>query len=306
MFKDGKLRLLMTIIGLEKLDLDENADTDWIIPSGLTSEQLQESLDLLKKYTDEPITFEDGKLPEELIKPKRKVRKAFDSNDDEEDNQEEYLFPPGGPTQMKPLEPKKRLSRKRRRTDEDDEDIDLDEKAEERRRLRREREREKRAAIKSDLYVRASDDESNVEKDIDFFMREKAQRDAGPVALEEGAPRTIIVRKRKKRTEEGGKERKKKRVFEGSDGEEETVPVDDDDEDDDQGVFSRVATPLFLGLVDSSSGGDDSDGLVVTATAKSKSADDDLVMDDVEEEEVVVPRFGRGRRGPVIADSDSE
>lgn len=343
MFKDGKLRLLMTTIGLEKLELDEMSDTDWIIPSALTSDQLQEFLDLLKKYTDDPISLEDGKLPEDLIKRKQKARQAFDSDDDEDDNQEEYLFEPGGPTAMKPLEqkPKKPSKKRRAGADEGDEGVS-DELARERREKRLEREREKRLAIKSDQYVHDSDDESDPEKEMAFLLREKMQRESMSKSVTGeyiSAPLLVVgtnfeqypvTKKRKKPEKEKTVEkgRKKRRAIQESD--EEVVT-------DDEGVISREASPLIPNAVDLTSDGDESDGpytmgpvrtsdgddsdgpyatgLVKTSNEEVKEAglpktpDNDVVMNDAEEddeEEDAVPRLGRGRRGPVIVDSDSE
>lgn len=326
----------MTTIGLEKLEHNEMSDTAWIIPSTLTSGQLQESLDLLKKYTDDPISFEDGKLPEDLIKRKQKARKAFDSDDDEDDNQEEYLFEPGGPTAMKPLEKKPRkLVRKRRiHADAEDEGVS-DELAKERQDKRLERERLKRQMIKSDMYVRHSDDESDPEKEITFLLREKKQRESmlksltgenisAPLLVVDTDPGQYPITKKRKKPEKekragGGKKRKAIQ------------------ESDDEAVISREASPLISNAVnlmsdndDESDGpydigpirtedGDDSDGPYTMGPIRAsnkktngagspKVPDNDVIMNDAEEdeEEDAIPRPGRGRRGPVIIDSDSE
>lgn len=332
----------MTVIGLEKLEHDEMSDTNWIIPYILTSDQLQTSLDLLKKYTNDPISFGDGKLPEELIKRKQKVRKVFDSDDDEDDNQEEQLFEPGGPTGMKPLEqnPKKPGKKRRIRANAEDEVVS-DELAKERQKKRLERERKKGLVIKSGLYVRYSDDESDPEKEMAFLLREKMQRESMSKSLAgeyTSAPLLVVgtdfeqyptTRKRKKPEKAGG-EKKKRRAIQESD---EEVVVDDDE--DDEAIISREASPMIsntLGLSsDDESDGpytvgpvkvlddDDSDGPYTVGPVRasgeeakivglSKALDNDIIMDDAEEdeEEEDVPRPSRGRRGPVVIDSDSE
>lgn len=329
MFKDGKLRLLMTTIGLERLEHDEMSDTDWIIPSTLTSDQLQESLDLLKKYTDDPISFEDGKLSEDFIKRKQKARKTFDSND-EEDNQEEYLFEPGGPTEMKPLEnkPKKPGKKKRIRADAEDEEIS-DGLANEKRKKRLEREREKLLAIKSDMYVHDSDDESDPEKEMEFLSREKMQREAmskGSTGEITSAPLLVvstdfeqypITKKRKKPEKEKRAEKGKKKRKAIQESDEEELVADDDDDEDDEAVISRKASPLIPNAVYLASDGDESDGPYTIGPVRvsneevgsSKAPNNDVVMNDAEEddeEEDAIPRPNRGRRGPVIIDSDSE
>lgn len=337
----------MTTIGLEKLEHNELSDTNWIIPSILTSGQLQESLDLLKKYTDDPISFEDGKLPEDLIKRKQKARKAFDSDDDEDDNQEEYLFEPGGPTAMKPVEkkPRKLVRKKRIRADAEDEGVS-DELAKERQNKRLERERLKRQVIKSDMYVRHSDDESDPEKQMAFLLREKKQRESVLKSLtgeNTSAPLLVVgtdpgqyptTKKRKKSEKEkrvgGGK--KKRKAIQESDEEEEEVLADDED---DEAIISREASPLISNTAnltsdDESNGpydmgpirisdGDDSDGPYTMGPIRVSNEDtkgagspkvpyNDVIMNDPEEdeEEDAIPRPSRGRRGPVVIDSDSE
>ncbi|KAL7266282.1 Topoisomerase 1-associated factor 1 [Rhizina undulata] len=181
MMKDAKLRLLLTLLGLEKMGMEETPEIKWIIPSDLTAGKLQESLYLLKKYTDDPPVYDDGMTAEDFISRKLKPRaKTWDTSDDE--GEDEFLFEPGGPTPMAPLgereDKKKKLSKKRER------DEVQDEIAEERRLKRVNKEKEKMKAIKSSLYVHDSDDESDVEKDMEFFARERAQREQGPAKID--------------------------------------------------------------------------------------------------------------------------
>lgn len=316
----------MTTVGLEH---DEISSTDWIIPPTLTSDQLQESLDLIKKYTDDPISFEDGKLSEDLIKRKQKARKAFDSDDDENDNQEEYLFEPGGPTAMESLEQKPKKPSKKRRIREDAENEELpDELAIERRKKRLDREREKRLAIKSDLYVHDSDDESDPEKEMEFLLREKMQRESGFIGEITGAPLLVVgtdfkqfpaTKKRKKLEKEERIEKGKKKRKAVQESDEELVADDDDDDEDDEAIISREASPLILNAVDLASDDDESDGPYTIGPVKtsnevkgagpSEAPDNDVVMNDAEEddeEDDAILRPGRGRRGPVVIDSDSE
>lgn len=316
----------MTTVGLERQEHDESSSTGWIIPPTLTSDQLQESLDLIKKYTDDPISFEDGKLSEDLIKRKQKARKAFDSDDDENDNQEEYLFEPGGPTAMESLEQK---SKKKRRIREDAENEELpDELAIERRKKRLDREREKRLAIKSDLYVHDSDDESDPEKEMEFLLREKMQRESGFIGEITGAPLLVVgtdfkqfpaTKKRKKLEKEKRVEKGKKKRKAVRESDEEKLVADDDDDEDDEAIISREASPLILNAVDLTSDDDESDGPYTIGPVKtsnevkgagpSEAPDNDVVMNDAEEddeEDDAILRPGRGRRGPVVIDSDSE
>lgn len=317
----------MTILGLERLGVDdESPETPWIIPATLTSENLKESFDLLKKYTNDPLVLDDGIAAEDLIKRKSRPRlSAPDSEPDDNENDEENEFVPGGPTETQPLEPRKkpaRPPRRRRRDPVDDEsamDLDALAAAEERLAARLQKDKEKRVAIKSTLYVHESDDELDPEQEIAFLLREKAQREGGPARLETGggasaklfsrlvAPAGTGTRKRKK-VGGGSPEKKKKRVVEESDATEE---LDEEDEED-RGVISRDATPVVPGdgtgeeeeESDNSGGG--------TASPKGRGDVDmvDAGEDDDGEEEEEAPRpsasASRARRGPVIVDSDSE
>ena len=55
MFKDNKLRLLMTLVGFERLGLDDEPDATWIVPSTLASIALQETHALIEKHCNNPI-----------------------------------------------------------------------------------------------------------------------------------------------------------------------------------------------------------------------------------------------------------
>jgi hypothetical protein len=111
MFKDNKLRLLMTLVGFSRLGEVHDPDATWIIPHSLTSEQLQQAIDLIRKYEFDPPVYEDGKQPEDLLRSKtsaarRSTRRVdFDDDDDNEDGVDKILvsmvlMPPrhGNPT----------------------------------------------------------------------------------------------------------------------------------------------------------------------------------------------------------------
>ncbi|KAK3945096.1 timeless-domain-containing protein [Diplogelasinospora grovesii] len=189
MFKNPHLRLLMKLVGMERLTptLDETPDSSWIFPGTLSSDALQNSIDLISKAEFSPPTFEEGQSAEDQLRRKSAARKrvAYDDdndgvhgmiNDDDEDGlEEDFLFAPGGPTARKPDErPKKRQKRLRRRK-EGEEEVD-DKELEERARARRQKELEKARKIKSEMYVHASDDETDEERDADFFAKENMRQ----------------------------------------------------------------------------------------------------------------------------------
>jgi replication fork protection complex subunit Tof1/Swi1 len=179
--KEARLRLLMTMAGMKRLDLGDEAEESWIIPSELTTEALKDNLARLKQFEMDPPTFDD-KSPEDLIrrKPTPKVKGVFDESDDDgiDPDDEEMLFEPGGPTPMNKSESaieklKKKRRTRRSKTDGEEEDPTL---AEERRKVREQKKLEQLRAIKSELYVRDSDDDDDNEKDKEFFEKEEQLR----------------------------------------------------------------------------------------------------------------------------------
>ncbi|KAK7750252.1 Topoisomerase 1-associated factor 1 [Diatrype stigma] len=191
MFKNSHLRLLMKLVGFERLapTIEETPDSAWVIPSNLSAEKLQDSLDLINKAEFNPPDFENGALAEDQLKRKTAPRKKAVFDDDNNDglpsDDDDILFPAGGPTARKVIEdpekPKKtRRRRLKRRGSEDEDDEPSEDLVAERARARREREREKARRFKSDVYVHASDDESDDGEGggrwADFYANEEAIR----------------------------------------------------------------------------------------------------------------------------------
>ncbi|KAK5663107.1 hypothetical protein OQA88_6523 [Cercophora sp. LCS_1] len=189
-FKNPHLRLLMKLVGMERLapTLDETPDSSWILPGTLTAEALHDSLDLINKAEFSPPTFEDGTLAEDQLRRKSAAPRKRVAHDDEGDNlndflsdgDENFFFPAGGPTVRKSTEedaprPKKRQRRLRQREEgEELTEEQLDEKA----RARRKKELEKARKIKSQMYVDPADDESDPEEMAEFLAQELARQRA--------------------------------------------------------------------------------------------------------------------------------
>ncbi|KAI4283622.1 MAG: hypothetical protein L6R38_002042 [Xanthoria sp. 2 TBL-2021] len=195
-FKDAKLRLLMTLAGFERLGIDDEPDATWIIPSAVTARQLHETYEVIEKHRNDPVMEygeEDPMTADEMLrrKPTEKVRRAaYDddlSGDDgivSDGNDDDLLFPARGPTDTGPrtaaaaLE-KLRQKRRRRRTKptSDIEDgaggLD-DETLEHRRKVREAKDLKKREMFKSAEFVYDSDDDP--EADRLFFEREESRR----------------------------------------------------------------------------------------------------------------------------------
>ena len=244
MFKDAKLRLLMTLSGFERLGVDDEPDATWIVPSSLQSAELRQRRDMVVKHRNNPVFQygdEDPVTAEEMLKrkPAERGRKAEFDDDSDGDGivsdtniEEEFLFPAGGPTN-KPnphhaaLAALKKKRRQRHAIASDDDGGLDDETIEARRRARLAADLEKRRKIKSNEFVRDSDEESDEERDRNFFAREemtrKGQGSKVMEALRAGRIEKTLTGemvkpkvtseniKTKKRKGENGKEGKRKR-----------------------------------------------------------------------------------------------
>ncbi|KAH6845585.1 topoisomerase 1-associated factor 1 [Chaetomium sp. MPI-CAGE-AT-0009] len=191
MFKNPHLRLLMKLVGLERLTptLDETPDAIWVIPGTISADALKETLSLINKAEFTPPTFDDGSLAEDQLRRKAAPRKraAYDDddnnnngtndliNDDSDDDGTGMLFPAGG-------RPHDSAPRSTNPPKSDDSaaagaDAQLEAKA----LARRKKELEKARKIKSDMYVDPREDDDDFEgfreRDRAFFARE-AERQA--------------------------------------------------------------------------------------------------------------------------------
>jgi len=193
LFKDAKLRLLMILSGFERLGIDDEPNATWIISSSLTSAQLRHRRNIIEQHRMSPIFEygEDDPIPaEDLLRrtPTDRPKRAEYDDDSEGDGivsdnnvEEEFLFPAGGPTNKSnpyksALDALKTKRRKRHAVASDDEGGLDDETREARRKARELADLEKRRKIKSREFVNDSDDESDEERDREFFAREDARR----------------------------------------------------------------------------------------------------------------------------------
>ncbi|KAL9030985.1 MAG: hypothetical protein Q9196_000954 [Gyalolechia fulgens] len=237
MFKDAKLRLLMTLAGFERLGVDDEPNTTWVISSSITARQLHETHEVVQKYRDNPVMEygdEDPVQAEEMLrrKPTSKPQRAeYDDESDGDgivsDGDNDFLFPAGGPTNTGPrtaaaaLEQLKKKRRKRRASAVSDDEVagGLDEETREQRRKAREAaDLEKRKKIMSAEFV--YDSEDDVEADKLFFEREEARRTGQAKKVMEVLRAGLVDRKKKKRSDgedgeevnKGSRKKKKPRV----------------------------------------------------------------------------------------------
>ena len=201
MFKEARLRLLMTLSGMERLGIEDEPNATWIIPSHLSSAQLRHTHETIEQHRKNPI-FEYGDddplSAEELLrrKPTEKVRKAeydddsdddgIDSDNDADDDgidsdndaDDEFLFPFSGPvdrpnphhTALDALKAKRRKRRHSNHVELDDDTLEA------RRKARQKADLEKARKVKSAEFVADSDDESDEERDRTFFAIEELRR----------------------------------------------------------------------------------------------------------------------------------
>ena len=195
MFKNGHLRLLMALLGFQRISEEDDPEGSWIIPSSLSADQLKQALDLVKKFEFSPPVFDDGQEAGDFIRRKSagstSRRKAvYDDEDDgiDNDTEEELLFEPGGPTAMKKSDALEALKKnRRRRRKEGSEDAEAsrltDEQLKARAEAKRQKELEKNRKIKSELYVHDSDEEDNEDRDRLFFEQEEKLREKSKIAI---------------------------------------------------------------------------------------------------------------------------
>jgi replication fork protection complex subunit Tof1/Swi1 len=335
-FKDNKLRLLMTLVGFSRLGEQHDPDATWVIPSSLTSTQLQEAIDLIRKYEFDPPVYEDGKGPEDLLRSKaaaarRSTRRAeFDDDSDGIDRDSEVdhgEYAQGGPTTTNAEAPRKKPKRRRRaRTPIELDDEEKDRKAE----ARKLKEIEKQAKALSTMYVHDSDDEDwDAEKDAAFFAREQAIREENMKVFKKAPVLGTIepaVSKKRKANEPAKKSKRRKSPPK------QKMPFDDsDDEDMEDARSSRAPSEPATDTLDDEESADEATDTPLSSQnagaaavsdvdtprkpASSTMKNNDVIMadvgdsdDDDEDEDMPVARrpAARNMRAGFVIDSDSE
>lgn len=269
MFKDNKLRLLMTLAGFERLGIDDEPDATWIIPSALSASELHEIHQIIEKHRNNPIMEYGDEEPirsEDMLRraPTAKTHRAEYDDDSDGDgivsDEEEFLFPAGGPTnknRRSALEDLKK-KRRRRRISANQEGGGLDDETvalkQEKRKLA---ELERRRKIKSEKFVRDIDDESDEEQDRAFFAREEERRkgQAAKVreAFEAGRVTTIVEgRKRKSLDVDEGKRKRSRLDLDLSDSDI-NAPYNDSSSPESRGVDVSVSSDEESSVTPSSS-----------------------------------------------------
>jgi replication fork protection complex subunit Tof1/Swi1 len=327
LFKDNKLRLLLTLIGFMRLGDHDDPEASWVIPSNLTAAQLQEALDLIRKYEFDPPTYEDGKGPEDMLRSKasanrrNKPRVEFDDDSDgidhdSEEDRGEYAL--DGPTVRKTDKPRKVLKRRRRaRTPQELDDEEKDLRAE----ARRKKELEKQQKVKSTIFVHDSDDEDwDEDKDAEFFAREEALRAQTVTAFKKSLNLgdDVLASAKKRKAEQDPAEASKRRK---TPPKRKTGPFDsesesDGGEEDIASAASRAHSEQARDVLDDDSEDEATDTplssqpAAAASSAPLASKGGDITMtnaDDSDDDDAPVRRpLARSMRGGFVVESDSE
>ncbi|OCL07791.1 topoisomerase 1-associated factor 1 [Glonium stellatum] len=329
MHKDNKLRLLMKLVGFQRLGLDDDPEASWIIPSFISASELKESIDFIRKFEFDPPVYENGKTAEDFLRSKaaaRRRRASFDDDSEGEGRSEGeggFEFPIGGPTARKSdaLEELRNRRRRRLRRSGTPQELDDEEKAQ-RAEARQRADLEKRRKIKSDMFVHDSDDESNDERDKAFFAKEeeirKAARRSTQKVVTEGTP---DERRSKKRKSMGKPKKSRKKRKES---ELESEAGDSREEDDAVSVSSKAssaeigdmlgvhsdeeeATDTPLSSQQHGNYGSGRDPSVETSKPISAEKEDVVMLDEEDEDATPIRRpVARNVRAGFVIDSDSE
>ena len=182
MFKNAKLRLLMKLVGFEMIGSEDVLGAMWTIPPTLSASELENTKQLLIQLEATPWTNHgEIETAADLLRRVRNVateedelrRDAFIDDSEGDEQLEEFMFPDNiRQSTAKDAIAKLKKSRKRKHTADpmDDDVVDARRKAKEEAAL------ERRRKIKSDLYIRDSDDEMDEEERAEFFRREEEGR----------------------------------------------------------------------------------------------------------------------------------
>ena len=253
MFKNARLKLLMTLVGFESLGIEDTAETSWIVHSGLASVKLAQTMAIVEKFLQEPWTSGlDDEAPEDLL---RRVRHNAAARDDDEDVRrdafiddsegedavEDFMFPDNIRSKNLAGDAIAEIKRKRHLKRKREAEPLADDVTEARRRTKEAAALERRLKIKSELYIRDSDDEDD---DTEFFAREEEGRKKQEERIMKAMALGIGA------TEKAEKHEKRKKRKERAESEEEDLAVDSDGDMSEAGKAGSVTSQQQDGTED--------------------------------------------------------
>lgn len=303
MFSNARLRLLMKIVGFERLGVEDVLGAAWIVPSSLKSEHLRETISEIVKALATPFSGEGDDDPRNQLQKKDRgsgrgdtlqgtLDVNFGSESEGEDIPDGPLFPANPRSKASALDELKKKRKKKSKPDAEREPLD-DETLEARRDARLANSLSRQAKIKSDLFIHASDEESDAEADKEFFRLEEERRKkqafevkkallAGPGHSEKSGKGKSKKSAARKRDSDTGAATKSKRQRRGS------ASASGADSDADGDILMAETDDQPAGSPDAN---DDNGSL--------PSDDDDLLLDDD-------LAFGRDRSKPEVPEPDDE
>lgn len=297
LFKDKHLRLLLTALGYQRLGVAEDMEASWLLPTDLTSAKLHELHAQIQQAEFDPPTF-DGQSATDMTKPKgsyvrRETTGPFGDAG-------EIMFPPNLPEKRKQRDGDEEAPKKKRRLQRKNAEDPTESEVERRAQRRKEKERERNAKYRSKLFVTASDDESDEERDAEFFRLEEQRRQK-----QKGVIRNQLLQEMHETGTTGkGKKAKKSDVKAKA---KEVAKALGEDEDD---LIDEVVSDLDEDVMD-----EDANGVTSPARTAASAMDTDVpdepvaVADDEDEDDAPVskrPPARRLRAGFVLDDSDSD
>ncbi len=334
MFKNGRLKLLMNLVGFEVLRGEDVLGASWIVPGAVSSTQLAEHKSTVERYEQTPWQGDDeNEGAEDMLR--RAKNKDKQTNDDEEDaprngfiddseGEEEFLFPDNPrPKKTKNIIAELKARRKRKRGEDDGSDSggELDEEALALRRAKRAAaELDRRRKIKSEAYIRDSDDESDAERDRVFFeneekLRQRFQKDVEAKLRQqaEQASKSATKAKQKKVAPQARDEESDEDLLMADvDDQLETASsqprrdTDTDDETEDTPMSSQSALP-DTELLKKSTILPDIEQPRAVANSSIKGTQAEMALSDEDEDEVApAPKRRQRIRAGFIVDSDDD
>jgi replication fork protection complex subunit Tof1/Swi1 len=338
MFANAKLRLLLNEVGFEKLGVEDVPGASWVVPARMGSTELREAVSTLNKSMLNPIPEGSTEDPREQLRRKNtgSARDNLDQGtldinfgDDSEGEDvvpEGILFPPNPRSKSNALDELKK-KRKSKKKDNSEKEPLGDDVLEARRDARLSNALARQAKIKSDLFIHASDEESDADGDAEFFRLEEERRkkQAENVKkalltgrLEEGSKgKKASARKRKSDTGKSAATGEPKRQRRGSESGGSDAGSDDDDilmadlegessrsREVDTGNATRDDEDTPLTSAEDEDELDFDDDLVFARDRKSKADAPETNVDEDEEDTPVVS--SRRMRGGFVIESDSE
>jgi replication fork protection complex subunit Tof1/Swi1 len=341
MFSNARLRLLMKLVGFERLGVEDVVGAAWVIPASQTSNGLHESISEIQKALQIPFSGDGDDDPRKHLTqkmpggPRTTVQGTLDVNFGSDSEGEDVvpdgiLFPPNPRSKANALD---QLKKKRKKKSKDTEPTELDDETlQARRDARLSNALSRQAKIKSDLFIHASDEESDEEADKEFFRLEEERRKKHDAAVKHairtGATDTSSKGKGKgkkaavrKRSDTGGStstKSKRQRRDSGSAGSD----ADSDADADGDILMAELDAQSSHSQQDvsTSHGAGEDEETPLTSGEDDLAFDDDLAFmrdrpsktqppapeNDAEDEDAPVAASRRRMRGGFVIESDSE